>query len=175
MTLCRPLQRRPEGHARSRSAPSRRRRRASRPSCPAPALPQVRAESLAGVLPSTFLIWTLLGSLGRPRTAVGLKRIAADPLRECDVHSAIDCDRLIDRCPSRVFVQSHRFDSGGMAMTTAASRLLGRPVWYELMTTDTRPPKRSTRTWWAGRPRPSKRRRARTRCSSAAATCRSPA
>src|SRR5690349_6770104 len=27
--------------------------------------------------------------------------------------------------------------SGGVAMTTAVSTLLGRPVWYELMTTDT--------------------------------------
>src|SRR4029453_447220 len=27
--------------------------------------------------------------------------------------------------------------SGGFAMTTAVSTLLGRPVWYELMTTDT--------------------------------------
>ena len=34
--------------------------------------------------------------------------------------------------------------------TSAASDTLGRPVWYELMTTDTRPPKRFTRTWSAG-------------------------
>ena len=50
-------------------------------------------------------------------------------------------------------------------MTVAVSTLLGRPVWFELMTTDTKAPKRSTTRWSAGRQRHSTRRRCPTRSS----------
>ena len=41
-------------------------------------------------------------------------------------------------------------------MAVATSTLLGRPLWYELMTTDMKRPKRSTGTLWAGPRRRSK-------------------
>ena len=60
--------------------------------------------------------------------------------------------------------------------TTTTSTVLGRPLWYELMTTDMKAAEKfyDARAS-AGRRRHSRARRSRTRCSTEAATFPSPA
>jgi hypothetical protein len=53
-------------------------------------------------------------------------------------------------------------------MSVATSTLLGRPVWYELMTTDMKRPKSSIPMWSAGRRSHSTALASRTPCSTAA-------